>query len=278
MMRRYRLAALALALGGAGYVLGVAIARYLGVLHHWEAAIGGLVWVFFVLAGGYATARAFAPHTDEITYRRRLNTAFVLFAGAALVSTVMMWQDALPMLAAWLQFALAAGAIITTAPPLRLMDKGYGEVLLAAGVTLLAPALAFALQTGTWHRLVGMAGLPLFFLALAALLAWDFPNYAAHLKQGRRTLLMRLDWQMAFRTHNVALLTGFLLLALDAWLGLPLEIVLPCGMAFVAALGQIWVLQRVAAGARPPWGWLRTNAVLIVGLTAYLLIMGFWRL
>jgi len=278
MLWRSRFLVLMLGFGGAGYALGAAIARYLGVFRRWETALAGLVWVGLVLAGGWAIARAFSPETDEQTRRRGLNTAFVLFAGAGLISAALVWQQALPALAAWLQFLLAAGVVLTTAPPLRLLDKGYGELLLAAGTTLVAPALAFALQTGTLHRLVGMAGLPLFFLALAALLAWDFPNYAAHLKRERRTLLMRLDWQTAFRIHNIALLTGFLLLALDAWLGMPLEIVVPCGLPLLAALGQIGVLQRVAAGARPPWRWLRANAVLIVGLTAYLLIMGFWRL
>ena len=279
MTPRYRSLALLFALGIGGYLLGLAIARYLGVFHSWEAAAGGAMWLVFVLGGGYALAAAFSAAAPEAAPRHRvLNASFVLWAGAALLSTVMAWNGWLPAAAAWLAFCFAVGALLLAVPPLRLLDKGYGEVFLAAGSALIAPALAFALQTGTLHRLVGMTGLPLFFLTLAALLVWDFPNYAAHLKEARRTLLMRLDWRLAFRLHNLSLVLGFALLAADVWLGMPADIVLPCGVALLAAAGQIWVLQRVAAGWRPPWGWLRANAILVVALVDYFLIVGFWRL
>ena len=270
---------LLVALTVGGYLPGVAIARYLGEFRSWEAAAGGALVLALIVGGGYALAVAFAsPPPEAETRQRWLNAAFVLWAGAALLTTAMAWHGLLPTVAAWLAFCFAVGALALTVPPLRWLDKGYGEVLLAAGAMLLAPGLAFALQTGTLHRLVGMTGLPLFSLALAALLVWDFPNYAAHLKAGRRTLLMRLDWRLAFRLHNVALLTGFLLLAADVWLGMPAEVVLPCTVALLAAAGQVWVVQRVAAGWRPPWGWLRANAVLIVALVDYFLTIGFWRL
>ncbi len=279
MRQHARPLALLLALGVGGYLPGLAIARYLGVFRSREAAAGGALWLAFVIGGGYALAVAFASPPRETAARQRwLNAAFVLWAGAALLTIALAWNGLLPTVAAWLAFCFAAGALALTVPPLRWLDKGYGEVLLAAGAMLLAPALAFALQTGALHRLVGMTGLPLFVLALAALLVWDFPNYAAHLKAERRTLLMRLDWRLAFRLHNVALLTGFLLLAADVWLGMPADIVLPCTVALLAAAGQVWVLQRVAAGWRPPWGWLRANAVLIVALVDYFLTFGFWRL
>jgi 1,4-dihydroxy-2-naphthoate octaprenyltransferase len=169
-------------------------------------------------------------------------------------------------------------AVAWGAPPFRLALTGYGEVLLAAGLSLLVPALAFSLQAATWHRLLGMVGVPLFTMSLAAALAWDFPNYAAHLREGRRTLLMRLDWRTAMRLHNLAWLTGFLLLALDVALGLPWDVAAPCGIAFLAALMQVWMMHRVGKGARPPWKWLRANAVLTLALTAYFLAVGFWHL
>ncbi len=279
-MRQYRSWGLLFLLTALTYGLGVSIARYLGQMHTWLLAAQGLMWVWFLLGSSIALDRAFAPappSAPQANARRWLTAAFVLLAAAALETTLLLWQESLPPNAVVLQLIMAVAAIFSTAPPLRLLDKGYGEILLAAGLSLLVPAFAYALQTAQLHRLVGMAGLPLFFLSLAALLAWDFPNYARNLKRNRRSLLMRLEWRLAMRVHNLALLLGFLLLALDMAFGFPWGIAVPCVIPFVAALLQVWIMQRIAQGARPPWGWLRANAVVIVALTTYLLILGFWR-
>ncbi len=279
-MHRYRTLGLLFLLSALTYGLGLSIARYLGQMHAWLLAAQGLAWVWFLLGSGIALTKAFATTSNASTeenHRRLLIVAFMFLAAAALETTLLLWQNSLPPIATMLQMALAMVMVLCTTPPLRLLDKGYGEILLAAGLSLLVPAFAYALQAAQLHRLLGMVGLPLFFLGLAALLAWDFPNYASNLKHGRRSLLVRLDWRMAMRVHNLALLTGFLLLALDGALGCPLGIVLPCAIPFIAALLQIWMMQRIAQGARPPWNWLRTNAVMIVALTAYVLLLGFWR-
>ncbi len=278
MMRRARLLALLWALVALFYALGLAVARYLGVFRRWDAALMGLFWVAVVVGGGEALGRAFDERAEAATRRRMLNQAFAFLAVAALETTFLAEPHLLSPTAMLLQSTLASIAVAWGAPPFRLALSGYGEVLLAAGLGLLVPALAFALQTGTWHRLLGMVGVPLFAMALAAALAWDFPNYAAHLREDRRTLLMRLDWRAALHFHNLAWLTGFLLLALDVALGLPWEIAAPCGIAFLSALMQVWMMRRIAQGARPPWKWLRANALLTLTLTAYVLMIGFWRL
>lgn len=277
-MRRSRLLALLWALAALFYALGLAVARYLGMFRRWDTALMGLFWVLMLVGGGEALARASRSQHDETARRRWLMQAFVFLAVAGLETTFLAEQGLLSPTAALLQLILALIAVAWGTPPFRLVYTGYGEVLAAAGLSLLVPALAFSLQAATWHRLLGMVGMPLFAMALAAALAWDFPNYADHLRQGRRTLLMRLDWRLAMRLHNLAWLTGFLLLALDVVLGLPWEIAAPCGVAFLAALMQVWMMQRVGAGARPPWKWLRTNALVTLSLTAYLLAVGFWRL
>ncbi len=277
-MRRSRLLALLWALEALCYALGLAIARYLGLFRRWDAAWMGLLWAALLLGGGEALGRAFNTRAGAGERRRWLNQAFVFFAVVALETTFLAEQHLLSPTAVLLQLMLALIAVAWGAPPFRLAVSGYGEALLAAALGLCVPALAFALQAGTWHRLLGMVGMPLFAMALAAALAWDFPNYAAHLREGRRTLLMRLDWRRALHFHNLAWLTGFLLLALDVALGLPWEIVAPCGIAFLEALMQIWMMRRVGQGARPPWKWLRLNALLTLALTAYVLTVGFWRL
>ena len=278
MMRRSRLLALLWALTALFYALGLAIARYLGLFRRWDAALMGLFWVALLVGGGEALGRAFDPHTEAAARRRVLNQAFVFFAVAALEATFLAEQHLLSPMAMLLQLTLAVVAVAWGAPPFHLALSGYGEVPLAAALSMLVPALAFALQADTWHRLLGMVGIPLFAMALAVALAWDFPNYAAHLREERRTLLMRLDWRTALHFHNLAWLTGFLLLALDVALGLPWEIAAPCGIAFLAALMQVWMMRRIGQGARPPWKWLRVNALLTLALTVYVLTVGFWRL
>ncbi len=278
MMRRYRLGAGLVALALLHYGLGLAVAAYLGVLRAQPLAWEGGLWLLLLVSGAFvlAEARPEGRKAQTPEARRLLVIGFVFLAAAALTTTVLGWQGALSPTVAWLQALLAVVALAVGVPAWRQRLAGYEECLLAAALALLAPALAFALQTAALHRLLGMVGLPLCFLNFAARLLWDFPLYARQRRRGRRSLLMRLDWRLAFRLHNLALLTGFLLLALDGLLGLPWEVLWPCVVPLAAALVQVWLVHRVGEGARPLWPWLRANAWLIVVLTAYFLALGFW--
>jgi len=59
-------------------------------------------------------------------------------------------------------------------------------------------------------------------------------------------------------------------------IGLPNDIALPTFLALPLGLFLIWYLTRIAAGAKPHWGALKITAILVYGLTVYLLSFSFW--
>jgi 1,4-dihydroxy-2-naphthoate polyprenyltransferase len=172
--------------------------------------------------------------------------------------------------------AILLGAFLYSVPPVRLSCSGYGELTQAIILANLVPALAFLLQAGELHRLLAMATFPLTALLLAMMLALELPTYAADLKYGRRNLMMRIGWQRGMLFHNYLVLGGFFLLGLALVFGLPVQIALPAFFTLPVAIFQVWMINRIADGAKPNWNLLMLTAMATFGLTAYLLAYSFW--
>jgi hypothetical protein len=56
----------------------------------------------------------------------------------------------------------------------------------------------------------------------------------------------------------------------------PLSVALPALLSLPLGLFQIWYLNRIAAGAKPNWNLLGVLAVIVFGVTAYLLTFSLW--
>ena len=171
---------------------------------------------------------------------------------------------------------IALGAVFYSVPPVRLAFSGYGELVVAILFANFLPAFAFLLQKGELHRLLAMSTFPLTALGLALALSYELADYAADLKHGRRTLMVRMGWQRAMLLHNGMILVAFLLLGLALSFGLPLFIGLPAFLPLPLGLLQVWQMRRISEGARPNWRALRLTAVVIFATTAYLLTFAFW--
>jgi 1,4-dihydroxy-2-naphthoate octaprenyltransferase len=175
--------------------------------------------------------------------------------------------------------AVAASLIVIIAyavPPLRLMDRGFGELLLAIHVAYLGPSIGFLLQAGTFHLLLNVSILPLTLLLLATYLVLDFPSYADDLEYGRATLLIRVGWENALRLHLALLVAAYVLLGVSTLLGFSLALLAPGFLTIPFAILQWNFLRNIARGAKPIWGLLTANAVAVFGLTAYFLALSFW--
>ncbi|MDP1779932.1 MAG: hypothetical protein Q8K73_06635, partial [Anaerolineales bacterium] len=77
-------------------------------------------------------------------------------------------------------------------PPVRLMNRGFGELTLAAHIAYVVPSVAFLLQAGENHRLLTILLFPLTALALAFFLILNFTTFTADQKYHRATLLRSL--------------------------------------------------------------------------------------
>ncbi len=161
-------------------------------------------------------------------------------------------------------------------PPLRLLDKGFGELLLAMHIAYLGPSIGFLLQAGAYHLLLNSSVLPLTLLLLATYLVLDFPSYAEDLRHGRATLLLRLGWENALRLHHGLLLAAYVLLGTSMLFGYSFALLAPAFLTIPFAILQWHFLRNIAGGAKPVWSLLTANAVAVFGLTTYFLALSFW--
>ncbi len=278
---------LLLMLAALTYVLGTAIARYLG---HPQTPIVfwlGLVGVLMAQASMILLAEVFRPGNEAIVqdetpeerravYEGALYVSIAALAAASFIAVVLFQEHKLtPPALVFMGLSLVV-IVLYAVPPARLFDRGLGELLLALHLAYVIPSIGFLLEAGDYQRLLNVVIVPLTFLALAAFVALDFPSYSDDLKYGRRTLLAQIGWERAVPLHNGLVVVGYVLFAVAPLLGFSLGLLWPAFLTLPFAILQIFWLRNIALGARPIWSMLTANAVSIFGLTAYFLMIAFW--
>ncbi len=278
---------LQLMLAALTYVLGAGIARYLG--HEQKPTVFwlGLIGVVFAQTSMGLLVEVFRPANEPIVegetpaerkalYDAALYVSIGALAAASFVAVLLFRDGSLtPPAMLFLGISLVL-IIIYSVPPLRLVDRGFGELVMAVHLAYVVPTISFLLQVGDYHRLLNAIIIPLTFLALATFLALDFPTYVEDLKYERRTLLMQLGWERAVPLHHGLIIAGFGLFALTPLLGFSLALLWPAFLTLPFAVLQIFWLRNIAMGAKPIWTMLTANALSIFGLTAYFLMIAFW--
>lgn len=293
-----RLSRPAYLLGGAlFYLLGVGIARYLGIELDGALLLAGQVWVsamqlcvhylneYFdhpqdaqhanrtLFSGG---SGALGPGADQLRPQVALVAAGTALALVAAATHHIARSGQLNATVLLLMALIFFGAFFYSVPPVRLATSGYGELSTAIVLAALVPALGFTLQSGTMHRLLGLSTFPLVALTLASMLALEFADYAQDLRTGKLTLFVRAGWEPALRLHHALVAGGYALLVGAVAAGLPPAIgLLPLLSLPLAAL-QVWYMQRIAQGLKPNWLALTFNGMAFTFLSAYLLAQGFW--
>ncbi len=270
------------------YALGAGIARYLGNPQTPTVFWPGLIGALFAQTGMNLLVEVFRPFNEPITAadesraeRRAIREAALYVSTAALVAAgviaYLFYYDGrlAPPSLLFLGLSLLV-VILYSVPPLRLVDRGFGELLLAVQLAYLIPSIAFLLQTGEYHRLLSVITIPLVLLAFATFLAFDFPVYADDLKYARNTLLTRLGWERAIPLHHACVLAAYILFASAPLQGFSLGLIWPAFLSLPFAFLQIFWLRNIALGAKPIWTLLTANAIALLGLTAYFLTLTFW--
>lgn len=269
------------------YLLGAGVAHYLGILDvasvFWLGLIGTLLSQMSMILLGEVFRPLVEPLAGvaESAPRKVLRDAalYVASAGLAIAAGIgfILYRDGhLETPATLFQAISLLIVVLYSVPPMRWMDRGLGEVLLAIQVGYIFPSLGFLLQAGTYHRLLAAAVLPLTFLLLPTLIALDLPIYSEDLHYERRSLLVRIGWRAAISLHHALLVTAYLLLAAALLFGASFRLLWPGFLTIPFAAVQIIFLRNLAGGARPLWNLLTANAIAIFCLTTYLLTLSFW--
>ena len=274
------------------YLLGVGAARYITGSVHWDRFGSGLFWVLLLQLVGWAANRLYLlwqpgpgnppPTTAQELADRKKIASFLLLvavtalAVAVLTSLVMYRND-------WLNlesgFIMAAGIILVLTlvmAPLRLFERGFGELTLAVLVCNLVPVFAFLLQSRQYSPLMGFSTFPLTMLFLAMMIAVQFEDYGRDCLYCRNRLLVKIGWEWGIRLHSGFIIAAYFLIGVAFMQGLPWRMVWPPLLTVSLAGLQVFLLNRVAAGDKPNWRLVRFAAVGTFGLCVYLLGYSLW--
>jgi 1,4-dihydroxy-2-naphthoate octaprenyltransferase len=268
------------------YSLGAGIADYLGVSFVTGSFWLGLVAVLLVQLTMSLLPEIFRLDSEplvenETRVKRQILRNNILYTSiAALASVVLILYSLfatgqLPLFSVFF-FSLSLGLVVLYAiPPFRLVNRGFGEILLAVQLAYIFPSISFVLQAGDVHRFLAMT-LPLTLLAFAYFVVKNFQSFAQDQKYGRVTFLTRIGWERAVPLHHLFVLTAYILFITSPSFGLSLSLVWPAFLTLPFALYQIFQIRNISLGLPPNWTILTATALTVFGLTTYFLALTFW--
>ncbi|NJD59070.1 MAG: hypothetical protein C3F13_06730 [Anaerolineales bacterium] len=279
------------------YLLGISLAHYLTGQTDWKSLIYGLAWIILLLLAAQYFNEYFDPQAlvnDPVRKHTPFSGVSAALGSGKLPRPVALWAGltclafAASLTVLLMQFmhnkqavlfiygVILMAELFYALPPFRLVSSGYGEFLLSIITVALVPALAYLMQVHEMHRLLAMVVFPLTTLHISMLLALEFPDYASDIRQEKRSMLVRVGWQRGMLLHNVLILLSFVILGLAFILGLPLSVAWPIILVLPVALYQVWMMNRIADGAKPNWNLLILIAIASFGLAGYILTFAFW--
>ncbi len=184
-------------------------------------------------------------------------------------------------LAAWRGWELlwigVAGALISvfyTAPPLKLVHRGMGEIAVALGFGPIMALGAYFVQTGEYDREPLLASIPVGILIALILYVNEVPDRPADASVGKRTLPVRLSREAVVRGYVGAVAVTFALIAALAVAGLTAR---PTLIALAAAPLALPVVRTLRESYDNPYALMPAmgrNIQLHV-VTGALLILGY---
>ena len=139
------------------------------------------------------TARAAALAALAVSIIAMIATAFAMSFSAAII----------------LHLVIIFGAWAYSAPPLRLLSTGGGELVAAVIVSGLTPAFAYALQSGSLNIGLIWIFIPLIAIQFAMLLIFDIPDRESDASADKRTAVVRWGVQRAGRIAIAAIISAF---------------------------------------------------------------------
>ncbi len=276
------------------YLLGTGFARYLGQSVDYSLFLLGLAWLLLLQLGYYFLGDHFKTPFDAGLYKRLpfgsdnkpaepaqsgetlLYISVSCFAGAVVISILLIMQGAVSISTAVLMGLFFVGFFLLVVPGLSLDLSGVGEIIASFTLVIIPPALAFFLQFGSYHRFLALGIFPLFPLHLALILLLRLPGYSHDLRENRKNLLVRVGWIQGIFLHNLMIFSGFLLFGVAILFGFPTRIVGSVFLALPSALYLVWYLSQLEDGAPVLWPIITLLSLVTFFLPVYLLAYSSW--
>jgi 1,4-dihydroxy-2-naphthoate octaprenyltransferase len=269
------------------YILGVSVAQYLGKPFTQESFWLGLVGILLAQASMGLLTEVYRPENEPIVEnethleRKSVRDSALYISIASLAAnagiTLIFYINAGLPLSSFIFLLLSLIIILGySIPPLRLLNRGFGEFLLAAHIAYVIPSIGFLLQSSEYHRLLPALAVPLTALAFAYFLVLDFPSFATDQRYERITILRLLSWERAVPFHHGLIVAAYTLFFAATLLGFSLSLIWPVFLTLPFAIFQIIQLRAISLGNRPNWTLLAATALAVFGLSTYILTLTFW--
>jgi len=267
------------------YTLGASIPAYLGKPFQPLPFSLGLAGVLLAQLSMSLLAEVFRPHNESLVegetpqQKETLRNNALYISIAALSSTAfiiyLLYIDQVLVLPSVILYLSSFILVLAYAlPPIRLLDRGFGELTLAAHIAYIIPSIGFLLQAKENHRLLAVIIIPLTALALAYFLVINFTTFPTDQKYQRGTLLRRLTWERAVPLHHSLIVFAYAIFAIAPSLGF--SILWTAFLTLPFALLQIVLIRNISLGAKPNWTLLTATALAVFGLTTYFITLTFW--
>jgi 1,4-dihydroxy-2-naphthoate octaprenyltransferase len=165
------------------------------------------------------------------------------------------------------------GAWFYSAPPVRLVGQGWGELATSIIVALLVPMTGYVMQTNQIDLILFEICAPLTLILVAAMIAVHVPDYSADSMTRKRTLVVRVGRNRAGGLYNASIALGFVLTALImtqpgpwgaarfVWLAVPL--------AVWQIISAVWHIRR---------GWQHLPLFTFGSIALFFITAGLWVL
>jgi 1,4-dihydroxy-2-naphthoate octaprenyltransferase len=148
---------------------------------------------------------------DLMTLRQLIALSAALFGGATAVGLVLVWVTGSATLL-WIGVAGIALGIAYTAPPVKLVHRGLGEIGVAIGFGPIMLLGAYVVQTGvlSWEAVV--ASIPVAILVALILYVNEIPDRVGDAAAGKRTLPVRLPQGVVTGVYLAAAVLAFVVI------------------------------------------------------------------
>jgi len=285
-----RLSRLTFLTGGLlGVAFGAAIARYQGFAVRWETLLLVQAAVTSLQLMTHYTNEYFDREADALSVRTLFSGGSGVFARNELAPRVALYAAGCCLFSGALALTILAmhhertavvvGALIAllaysySAPPLRLLALGLGEITTAIIVAVLVPLFSYATLAHNVEMTAALSTLPAACAMFVMMICVEIPDIAADGETGKRNLLVRFGRPsapvlIAFATTGMAL-GAFLAIRSGA----------PRALLLAALLGMVlgtWLRAKLNSPSPPADAWIaRTGVAIFVvtlaaGVAAYL--------
>jgi len=268
------------------YAFGTSLADYLGKPFRADSFWLGFVMILLIQLTMGLLSEVYRPYNEPLVenetradkFKLRNNMLYVSMASLAsiaVIAYILFNAKHLSLSTFYFLILSIVIVLIYSIPPFRLINRGFGEILLAVQIAYVFPSIAFTLQTGATHPFLALA-IPLTFLAFSHFIVMNFRSFAQDEKYNRVTFLTRLGWERVIPLHHIFVLFAYIFFLVMPAFGLPLNLIWSAFLTLPFALFQINQMRNLALGLPPNWTLLTATTLAVFGLTTYFLTLTFW--